>query len=114
MKQIKAVISLFILALYIIAMNDKMDMDLQNQKGGYNNGWNDCLFMFIDIIKKQPYKKPVFKLTKFEKELLECYSDECSFKLFNSLNVMKEKGYFKGVDEDETIEDILAKSEVVG
>lgn len=30
------------------ALNDKMDMDLQNQKGGYNNGWNDCLF------KKQP------------------------------------------------------------
>ena len=21
------------------ALNDKMDMDLQNQKGGYNNGW---------------------------------------------------------------------------
>lgn len=63
---------------------------------------------------KQPYIKPVYKLTKFEKELLECYSDECSFKLFNSLNVMKEKGYFKGVDEDETIEDILSKCEVVG
>lgn len=63
---------------------------------------------------KQPYKKPVFKLTKFEKELLECYSDECSFKLFNSLNVMKEKGYFKGIDDNEPIGDILAKSEVVG
>ena len=36
------------------ALNDMMDMDLQNQKGGYNNGWNDCLFYFIDIIKKQP------------------------------------------------------------
>lgn len=36
------------------ALNDKMDMDLQNQKGGYNNGWNDCLLMFIDRIKKQP------------------------------------------------------------
>lgn len=63
---------------------------------------------------KQPYKKPVFKLTKFEKELLECYSDECSFKLFNSLNVMKEKGYFKGIDDNEPIGDILAKCEVVG
>lgn len=63
---------------------------------------------------KQPYKKPVFKLTKFEKELLECYSDECSFKLFNSLNVMKEKGYFKGIDDNESIGDIIAKSEVVG
>lgn len=36
------------------ALNDMMDMELQNQKGGYNNGWNDCLFYFIDIIKKQP------------------------------------------------------------
>nr|DAG47709.1 MAG TPA: Protein of unknown function (DUF551) [Caudoviricetes sp.] len=36
------------------ALNDKMDMNLQNKKGGYNNGWNDCLFMFIDRIKKQP------------------------------------------------------------
>lgn len=63
---------------------------------------------------KQPYIKPVYKLTKFEKELLECYSDECSFKLFNSLNVMKEKGYFKGIDDNEPIGDILAKSEVVG
>lgn len=36
------------------ALNDKMDMNLQNQIGGYNNGWNDCLFYFIDIIKKQP------------------------------------------------------------
>lgn len=63
---------------------------------------------------KQPYIKPVYKLTKFEKELLECYSDECSFKLFNSLNVMKKKGYFKGIDDNEPIGDILAKSEVIG
>ena len=83
---------------------------------------NDCDFKINQIgcretakyWIKQPYKKPVFKLTKFEKELLECYSDECSFKLFNSLNVMKEKGYFKGIDDNEPIGDILAKSEVVG
>ena len=35
-----------------------------------------------------------------EKELLECYSDVNSFKLFNSLNGMKEKGYFKGIDDN--------------
>lgn len=83
---------------------------------------NDCDFKINQIgcretakdWLKQPYKKPVFKLTKFEKELLECYSDECSFKLFNSLNVMKEKGYFKGIDDNEPIGDILAKCEVVG
>lgn len=64
--------------------------------------------------KKQPCKKQPYKLTKLEKELLECYSDKCSFKLFNSLNVIKKIGYFKGIDDNELIGDILAKSEVVG
>lgn len=63
---------------------------------------------------KQPHKKPVYKLTKFEKELLQCYPDIYSFKVFNSLNGMKEKGYFKGIDDNELIGDILAKCEVVG
>lgn len=60
-----------------------------------------------------PYKKPVYKLTKFEKELLQCYSDIYSFKVFNSLNRMKEKGYFKGIDDNEIIGDILANCEVI-
>jgi hypothetical protein len=62
---------------------------------------------------RNPYKKPTYKLTKFEKELLQCYSSAYRFKLFNSLNGMKEKGYFKSVDENEKIEDILANCEVV-
>lgn len=61
-----------------------------------------------------PYEKTTYKLTKFEKELLQCYPDTNSFKLFNSLNGMKEKGYFKGIDDNEIIGDILAKCEVVG
>lgn len=60
---------------------------------------------------KQPHEKPVYKLTKFEKELLQCYPDIYSFKVFNSLNGMKEKGYFKGIDDNELIGDILAKCE---
>ena len=63
---------------------------------------------------KQTHEKPVYKLTKFEKELLECYSDVYSFKVFNSLNGMKEKGSFKGIHDNELIGDILAKCEVVG
>lgn len=62
---------------------------------------------------KQPYIKPVYKLTKFEIDLLQSYPDTNSFKLFNSLNVMKEKGYFKCIDDNESIGDILAKCEVV-
>lgn len=63
---------------------------------------------------KQPCKKQTYKLTKFEKELLQCYPDIYSFKVFNSLNGMKEKGYFKGIDDNEIIGDILANCEVVG
>lgn len=62
---------------------------------------------------KQPHKKPVYKLTKFEKELLQCYPDIYSFKVFNSLNGMKKKGYFKDIDDNEIIGDILANCEVI-
>lgn len=34
------------------------------------------------------------------------------FKNISSLTLMKEKGYFKGIDEDATIEDILADCEI--
>lgn len=61
----------------------------------------------------KPYEKPTYKLTKFEKELLQCYPDIYSFKVFNSLNGMKKKGYFKGVDDNEIIGDILADCEVI-
>lgn len=62
---------------------------------------------------KHPYKKTTYKLTKFEKELLQCYPYKNSFKLFNSLNGMKKKGYFKGIDDNEIIGDILENCEVV-
>lgn len=61
----------------------------------------------------KPFKQK-YKLTKFEKELLECYSDVKSFELFNSLNGMKEKGYFKGIDTKIPIREILDNCEVVG
>lgn len=64
---------------------------------------------------KKLYEKPAYKLTKFEKELLQCYSDIYKFK-FRAMPVldrMKEKGHFKGIDKDATIEDILANCEVI-
>lgn len=88
----------------------------------YKTNCNDCDFKInqkechkkVADWLKQPHKKPVYKLTKFEKELLQCYPDIYSFKVYNSLNGMKEKGYFKGIDDNELIGDILAKCEVVG
>lgn len=65
---------------------------------------------------KQPYKSPANKLTMFEKDLLQSYSKGFlighELKSVPVLSRMKEKGYFKGIDEDATIEDILANSEI--
>lgn len=60
------------------------------------------------------YKKPAYRLTKFEKDLLQSYSSIYKFKLraMPVLDRMKEKGYFKGIDKDATIEDILANCEI--
>lgn len=66
---------------------------------------------------KQPRKAPAIKLTKFEIDLLQSYLKSSllssyEFKSIAILKRMKEKGYFKGVDEDATIEDIVANSEI--
>lgn len=102
--------------------------DLAISKGKISNcnatSCSECIFVDKDDkcigcneIKKwlkQPYKKQTYKLTQFEIDLLQSYPDINSFKLFNSLRCMKQKGYFKGIDDNEIIGDILAKSEVVG
>lgn len=66
---------------------------------------------------KQPRKAPAIKLTKFEIDLLQSYLKSSllsgyEFKSIAILKRMKGKGYFKDVDEDATIEDILANSEI--
>lgn len=66
---------------------------------------------------EQPYKNSAIKLTKFENDLLQSYLKSSllsgyEFKSIVILKRMKEKGYFKGVDEDATIEDILADCEI--
>lgn len=66
---------------------------------------------------KQPYKAPANKLTRFEYDLLQSYLKSSllsgyEFKSIAILKRMKGKGYFKDVDEDATIEDILANSEI--
>ena len=65
---------------------------------------------------KQPRKAPAIKLTKFEIDLLQScsqgYSPKYQFKNINSLTEMRKKGYFKGINRDATIEDILANCEI--
>ena len=65
---------------------------------------------------RQPYIKPTYKLTKFEKDLLQSYLKGVlsghEFRSIPVLSRMKGKGYFKDVDGDAAIEDILADCEV--
>lgn len=91
----------------------------------YKTSCNDCDFKLVqkgchakvmDWLK-QPRKAPANKLTRFEYDLLQSYSQShlrrYQFKSIETLNGMKEKGHFKGANEYATIEDILAKCEVV-
>lgn len=61
-----------------------------------------------------PHKKPSYKLTKFEKDLLQSYSNiyKYKFKAIPVLIRMKEKGYFKDINEDATVKGILADCEI--
>lgn len=55
-----------------------------------------------------------YKLTQFEYDLIQTYSDYGGYKLskFYRLKKLKDKGYFKDVDKEETINEILSNFEV--
>lgn len=71
----------------------------------------DCFECSMDWLKQQ-YIKPTYKLTKFEFDLLQSYPSKYKFKDIPVLDRMKEKGYFKGINENATIEDILADCDI--
>ena len=65
---------------------------------------------------KQPYKKQTYKLTKFEFDLIQTYRDcheSCKISEFKQLIELKDKGYFKCIDHDTKIQDVLKNCEVI-
>lgn len=63
-----------------------------------------------------PYKKPTYKLSQFEYDLIQTYSyvhEGYKLSKFNRLIELKDKGYFKCVDYDTKIQDVLANCEVI-
>ena len=61
-------------------------------------------------------KKPKYKFTQFEYDLIYTYrhvDDRCKFNGCYQLKSLKEKGYFKNVDKNELIKDIIENCEVV-
>lgn len=64
---------------------------------------------------KQPYKNPLYKLSQFEFDLIQTYRDgntDCKLSARRILRELKDKGYFKCVDYDTKIQDILENCEV--
>lgn len=76
---------------------------------------NDCIegkFTWL----KQPYQKQTYKLTKFEFDLIQTYRDcheSCKISEFKQLIELKDKGYFKCIDHDTKIQDVLKNCEVI-
>ena len=65
---------------------------------------------------KNPYKKPPYKLSQFEYDLIQTYRDgntDCKLSARRILRELKDKGYFKCVDYDTKIQDVLANCEVI-
>lgn len=65
---------------------------------------------------KNPYKKPTYKLSQFEYDLIQTYRDgntDCKLSDRRILRELKDKGYFKCVDYDTKVKDILENCEVI-
>lgn len=77
----------------------------------FNDKHFTCARKRIEWMLK-PFKRK-YKLTQFEYDLLQSYANGYKFKDINPLIVMKEKGYFKDVDKDEKITDILENCEAI-
>ncbi len=80
---------------------------------GFSTGYG-CSEKIKEWLKK-PYKKKTYKLSQFEYDLIQTYRDgntDCNLSDRRILRELKDKGYFKCVDYDTKIQDILANCEV--
>lgn len=84
---------------------------------GFADENGDCIGLHrIKEWLKKPYQKQTFKLTKFEFDLIQTYRDcheSCKLSEFKQLIELKDKGYFKCVDHDTKIHDVLKNCEVI-
>lgn len=90
----------------------------------YKTNCNDCDFKIVQGCHKkveewlkQTHIKPKYKLTQFEYDLLSVHKD---FKTYNKISnqihlfKMREKGYFKNIDTNIPIREILENCEIKG
>lgn len=88
--------------------------DVSCSECGFSTG-HGCSEKTKEWLNK-PYEKPKYKLTQFEYDLLSVHKD---YKTYNNianqihLFKMREKGYFKDVDTNISIREILGNCEVI-
>lgn len=88
--------------------------DVSCRECGFSTGYG-CSEKIKEWLNK-PYEKPKYKLTQFEYDLLSVHKD---YKTYNNianqthLFKMREKGYFKDVDTNIPIREILDNYEVI-
>lgn len=88
--------------------------DISCIKCGFSTGYG-CSEKIKEWLNK-PYEKPKYKLTQFEYDLLSVHKD---YKTYNNianqthLFKMREKGYFKNIDTNIPIREILDNCEVI-
>lgn len=85
---------------------------------GFADENGDCIghIRIIEWLKK-PYQKQTYKLTQFEYDLIQtysCYHEGYKLSKFSRLIQLKDKGYFKNIDTNIPIREILDNCEVVG
>lgn len=87
--------------------------DISCSKCGFSTGYG-CSEKIKEWLNK-PYEKPKYKITQFEYDLLSVHKD---YKTYNNianqkhLFKMREKGYFKNIDTNIPICEILDNCEV--
>lgn len=65
---------------------------------------------------KSPYKKPIYKLSQFEYDLIKAFDrckECCLLNEIECLKKLREKGYFKGIDPFTKVHDIIDNCEVI-
>lgn len=88
--------------------------DVSCSECGFSTG-HGCSEKIKEWLNK-PYEKPKYKLTQFEYDLLSVHKD---YKTYNNianqihLFKMREKGYFKDIDTNIPIREILDNCEVI-
>ena len=90
----------------------KRCLDIHCSECAFNG---DCIERKFEWLK-QPYKKPTYKLSRFEFDLLNTFDrcKECC--LLNEIECLKKlskKGYFNGIDPFTKVHDVIDNCEVI-